>query len=74
MGMSYFDHGRMAGLQAGQLTAMREMAERLLEEKFHSPLAAPVKQRVEVLEVAQLKELMLKLLHAQSLKELGLED
>ncbi len=66
MGFSYFDHGQMA--------ALREAAEGLLGAKFGAPLAAPVKQRLKALELTQLKELVRKLIAAQSLKELGLED
>jgi hypothetical protein len=59
--------------ERGQLAALLEMAECQLEMKFGA-LSAEVKQRLETLSLAQLRELVRKLMQAQSLKELGLED
>ena len=69
MTLTYYERGKLQG----ELTALREMTEGQLQEKFGS-LSAAVKQRLEAMPVEQLKDLGRKLIRAQSLKELDLED
>jgi hypothetical protein len=59
--------------ERGRIEERRETALLLLEAKF-GPLAPEVKQRVEALSAEQLRQVLLDLVKAQSLKELHLED
>jgi hypothetical protein len=61
------------GIQQGILQERRQTALLQLEAKF-GPLAPEVIQRVEALSPGQLRPLLLDLVKAQSLKDLGLEE
>jgi Domain of unknown function (DUF4351) len=56
-----------------RIEELRKMTLLLLAEKF-GPLPPEVRKRVEALSPEQLKQLLLDLLEARSLKELHLED
>jgi hypothetical protein len=59
--------------EKGQEKGQREMLRGLLEERF-GPLPAPAVERLEQLPAERLKALSRAVLHAQSLRDLGLED
>jgi hypothetical protein len=59
--------------ERGILQGQRLSALLLLERKF-GPLAAEIKQKVEALSPEQLQRVLLDLIKAQSLQELGLQD
>jgi hypothetical protein len=69
MAMTTFERGVQAGLQQGQRTMLRKV----LEARF-GPLNPSAQQRFESLSPEQLEDLVLSLLKARSLQELGLED
>jgi hypothetical protein len=66
------EHGIERGIERGILQGEQRSALRLLEAKF-GPLPPDVPRRVEALSPAELAQLQLDLLKAQSLKELRLE-
>jgi flagellar biosynthesis/type III secretory pathway protein FliH len=73
----YFEHfvqkGRDEGLQKGRDEGQRQLLLMLLEQRF-GPLAPYVRERVEPMSEDQRIELAKALVHAQSLRALGLED
>jgi Domain of unknown function (DUF4351) len=77
MGLTYYDHIKRDGIREGEALgerlALRRTAIRQLEAKF-GPLSTTVKERLETLSTAQLDSLLIDIIKAQSLKELGLED
>jgi hypothetical protein len=68
-----YERGMLEGQRLGQLQGQRDIAVLQLEAKF-GPLAPEVKQRVESLGAEELRQLLLQLVKAQSLKELQLEN
>jgi hypothetical protein len=69
MTLTYYDRGKIQG----EHDALHRTATRLLEDKF-GPLSSPVKERLAVMDITQLDQLLAAVLRAQSLKDLGLED
>lgn len=69
MTLTYYERGKLQG----EMIALRETAEKLLTEKFRT-LPPAAKQRLDMLTIEQLRELWSKLLAAQSLQQLGLEE
>jgi Domain of unknown function (DUF4351) len=69
MNTTWYEKGLEKGLEKGRRETLREQ----LEARF-APLSPKVLQRLEQLTADQLKDLGKALLHAQSLRELGLED
>jgi hypothetical protein len=67
------EKGRVEGLEKGQEKGRREVLRELLEERF-GPLPAPAVERLEQLPAERLKALSRAVLHAQSLRDLGLMD
>ena len=67
-----YERGKIEGRMEGRVEGQRETALLLLEAKF-GPLAPEVKQQVEALPSEQLRQVLLDLVKAQSLKELHLE-
>ena len=59
--------------ERGVIQGQLKSAVLLLEDRF-SPLPPAVKKRVEAMSADQLRELLLALLRAQTLKDLGLEE
>jgi hypothetical protein len=73
MNTTWYEKGLEQGLVKGQEKGRREMLRELLEERF-GPLPAPAVERLEQLPAERLKTLSRAVLHAQSLRDLGLED
>ena len=69
VGTTWFEKGMEKGMEKGQRAMLRE----LLEARFGG-LAPPVTERLQQLPTARLVPLMRAALHAQSLRELGLDD
>jgi Domain of unknown function (DUF4351) len=65
MGLSFVGHG--------ERMALLRMANRQLEKKF-GPLPSSVKERLETFSIAQLEQVLMDLLEAQSLKDLALDQ
>ncbi len=65
--------GLEQGLQQGQQQGLRTTLQKVLEARF-GPLSPRAQERFESLSTEQLEALILALLKAQSLQELGLED
>jgi hypothetical protein len=61
------------GLERGQEQGQRELLRDQLQERFGA-LSAAVVEKLERRQAGELKALGKALLHAQSLRELGLED
>jgi hypothetical protein len=68
-----YERGKLEGKLEGKIEERREMALLLLEEKFGS-LAPAIHQRIAELAPEQLRQILVDLVKASSLKELYLED
>ena len=68
-----YERGKIEGRLEGRIEERRETALLLLEAKF-GPLSPEVKQRVEILSSELLRQLLLDVVKAESLKQLHLED
>lgn len=73
MTLTYYERGKIQGELLGERNALLRTATRQLETKFGS-LSDAVKQRLEALSTEQLDQLLTKVLPANSLKDLGLEE
>jgi len=73
MTLTYYERGKIEGERMGELNALRRMVMRLLVAKF-GPLPPQAQERLAALSVTQLEQLLVDLLQAQSLKDLGIED
>ena len=69
MNATSYDKGMEKGMEKGRRATLRE----LLEERF-GPLSPKLEDRLERLSLDQVISLTRAVIHAQSLKELGLED
>jgi Domain of unknown function (DUF4351) len=67
------EKGREQGMEKGLQTGQRQILLALLEEQF-GPLSETARQRLEARPAEQLTDLGRRLLHGESLAELGLED
>ncbi len=73
MAVTTFEKGMAAGLAKGREQARRETARLFLEHRFGA-LPAPVLDRLDAWPAERLEELLLAVIDAKSLRELGLED
>ncbi len=73
IGKTWFEEGVETGLEKGLHTGQRQLLLALLEEQFGT-LSEAARQRLEAWPAEQLTDLGRKLLHAESLTELGLGD
>ena len=64
-----FERGKAEGKAEGKLEGLRESALLLLEERF-APLPSEVQQRVLELDIAQLRQLLAKIVKVPSLDDL----
>jgi predicted transposase YdaD len=68
-----YERGKIEGRVEGRVEGLRETAILQLEAKF-SQISSDVKHRVEALGADQLRQLLVSLVKAESLKTLHLED
>lgn len=72
MQMTTYQKGMLKGMEEGVLKERREVLQIQLEARF-GPLSPQLQQRLESLPAERLRELLLAVVKAQSLRELGLE-
>ena len=71
MNMTSYEKGLEKGIEKGLEKGQREILRMQVDERF-GPLSAAVLERIEQLPAEQLKPLGKALVHAQSLRDLGL--
>lgn len=73
MNKTWFDKGWEQGEEKGRDEGRRQVLQELLEQRF-GPLPSSVQERIFQWPAERLAPLVKQVLHAQSLRELGLED